>query len=140
MDGLRNKNLKGLVNINTASEVVLACISGLYDKASALVAARKNRNAIDRDITWANDVLTDQEVEQAGPFLTGNSYQVMLDVAAVGRYGRGYRREKVIIDNKSGTPKVVYRRSLGQLGWALGAEGREQLGVQEVVEPHDLAP
>jgi DNA uptake protein ComE-like DNA-binding protein len=126
-DGVRNTNVKGLVNINSASETVLACIPGLADKASALVATRLNRSTQDRDMTWAIETIGEQAIPQAGIYLTGSSYQVMVDVAAVGRHGRGYRREKVILDAKTEMPKVVYRRSLAPLGWALGSEGREQL-------------
>jgi DNA uptake protein ComE-like DNA-binding protein len=133
-DRVRNTNVKGLVNINTASEEVLACIPGIgTDKAPTLVATRQNRATQDRDMTWAIDAIGVQSIPLAGPFLTGSSYQVMVDVAAVGRHGRGYRREKAILDAKSGTPKVVYRRSLASLGWALGSEAREQLAKNKEV-------
>jgi hypothetical protein len=51
----------------------------------------------------------------------------MADVAAVGRNGRGYRRTKFVIDASGTTPRIIYRRNLAPLGWALGSDVRELL-------------
>ena len=72
-------------------------------------------------------MLDDAAANTIGPFITGRSSQVTADVAAVGRHGRGYRREKFVIDQSTGTPRIVYRRNLAPLGWALGNEIREEL-------------
>ena len=63
------------------------------------------------------------------------------DVAAVGRNGRGYRRTRFVIDtnpdsdpNKGNAPlepRIIYRRNLAPLGWALGPEVREQLALKK---------
>ena len=117
----------GLVNINTASEQVLACIPGIgADKAGTVVAARLSRGQADTDITWLVDAIGQEGALQAGRYITGRSWQCSADVAAVGRHGRGYRRVRVVIDSSSGTPKIVYRRDLSSLGWALGSEVRQQ--------------
>ena len=50
---------------------------------------------------------------------------VPADVAALGPYGRGYRRSRFVFDLSEGTPKIIYRQSLGHLGWALGRETRQ---------------
>lgn len=122
------EHLYGLVNVNTASETVLTCIPGIgTDKAADLVAARLNREQTDTNYAWVVAVLTESVAVTAGPFITGRSSQVTADVAAVGRHGRGYRREKIVIDQSTGTPRVVYRRNLAPLGWALGTEIREEL-------------
>ena len=74
------------------------------------------------------------------------------DIAAVGRHGRGYRRVKVVIDNNPHppaaasttttttaattsaiTPRVIYRRNLSPLGWALGADVRKELALKKEV-------
>jgi hypothetical protein len=70
-------------------------------------------------------VIGEDGARQAGPYITGQSYQCSADVAAVGRHGRGYRRARVVIDSSSGTPQIVYRRDLSPMGWALGAETRQ---------------
>ena len=60
-------------------------------------------------------------------WLTTHSYQFTADIAAVGPYGRGYRRVKFIYDVSDGTPKILYRQDLSRLGWALGEKARETL-------------
>jgi hypothetical protein len=120
--------LYGLINVNTASETVLACLPGMdAGKASDLVAARLSRDTQDTNYAWIVGVLDPATADNIGPFVTGRSSQVTADIAAVGRHGRGYRREKVVIDQSTGTPRIVYRRNLSPLGWALGSEIREEL-------------
>jgi DNA uptake protein ComE-like DNA-binding protein len=120
------------VNVNTASEAVLACIPGILDKASALVAARLNRSQQDSGLAWVVDALGNPALAQtAGPFITGQSWQISADIAAVGRYGRGYRRTKCVIDNSTATPRIIYRRNLAPLGWALGSDIRQSFALRK---------
>jgi len=119
--------LLGRVNVNTASAAVLTCIPGIgEDKAAELVSYRlSNSSAVD-SIAWVTKVLTDPNaIRDAGPFLTGQSYQFTADIAAIGKFGRGYRRTKFVFDTTEGTPKIVYRQNLSGLGWALGKETRQ---------------
>jgi type II secretory pathway component PulK len=118
--------LPGKINVNTASAAVLACVPGLGDeKAEALVSYRQ-ANAVDLStIAWVKEVLTEAEIQDAGPYLTGQSYQFSADIAALGKFGRGYRRARFVFDTTEGTPKIVYRQSLSHLGWALGLETRQ---------------
>jgi hypothetical protein len=120
-DQLRNPNPNGLVNINTASEVVLSCIPGIgYDNAHSLVAYRRSQSGTLNSIAWVKDVLEQNAAIQAGPYLTGKSYQFSADIAALGHHGRGYKRVKYIFDMSQGTPRIVYRQELTHMGWALG--------------------
>jgi hypothetical protein len=68
-------------------------------------------------------------------YLTGQSYQVSADVAAVGRHGRGYRRERVVIDTSDADKgaQIIYRRNLAPLGWALGRDVRQTLALKKGV-------
>ena len=121
----------GRINVNTASAVVLSCLMG-GDTAAAqqLVSYRQaNPNNL-TSIAWVADALGQTYAEdltllQAGDYITTQSYQCTADIAAVGPYGRGYRRVKYIFDTSSGKPKIVYRQDLTQLGWALGKEVRQ---------------
>jgi hypothetical protein len=45
----------------------------------------------------------------------------------VGRFGRGYHREKVVFDTSMGTPRIIYRQDLSAYGWALGRKIRKDL-------------
>ena len=124
--------LPGLINVNTAGAAVLACVPGIgTDKAATLVAARQSRTTTDTNIAWVVDTLGAQGAVQAGPYLTGQSWQAGVDVAAVGRHGRGYRRTKFVIDTSTGSPRIIYRRNLAPLGWALGSEVRQSLAQQK---------
>jgi hypothetical protein len=59
--------------------------------------------------------------------VTTRSFQFTADIAAVGAYGRGYRRVKFIFDMSNGTPTILYRQDLSRLGWALGDKARQNL-------------
>jgi DNA uptake protein ComE-like DNA-binding protein len=125
-------NIQSLVNVNTASEAVLTTIPGIgTDKASAVVAYRQSNPSQANSIAWVADVLDRDltRVRLAGLYITAHSYQFTADVAAVGHYGRGYRRVKFVFDTSDGTPRIVYRQDLTHLGWALGKQGRADLLV-----------
>ena len=79
-------------------------------------------------IAWVKEALPDENsFRLAGPYLTGRSYQFAADIAAVGHYGRGYRRVKFVFDTSEGSPKILHRHDLSHLGWALGRQSRNLL-------------
>jgi type II secretory pathway component PulK len=119
---------EGLVNVNTASESVLACIPGIgTDHAASLVAYRLSNPDRLNSLAWVKGVLEQANAVQAGPYLTGHTYQFTADVAALGHHGRGFRRAKFVFDLSEGTPQIRYRQDLSDLGWALGRETRQAL-------------
>jgi type II secretory pathway component PulK len=126
-----NSSTEGLVNVNTASEAVLACIPGIGTEfAATLVSQRQAQRAslsYQPSLAWVADVLGQTNAVQAGPYLTAYSYQFTADIAALGHHGRGYQRVKFIFDTSEGAPKILYRQDLTHLGWALGAEVRKTL-------------
>jgi type II secretory pathway component PulK len=129
------ESVVGLINVNTASETVLACLPGIdTDMASKLVSERLGRATQSTSMAWVVDILGPEGVAQAGPYLTGRSYQISADVAAVGRHGRGYRRTRFVIDNSTGTPQIIYRRNLAALGWALGTDVRESFASTKGIQ------
>jgi DNA uptake protein ComE-like DNA-binding protein len=120
--------VEGLINVNTASLEVLACVPGIGQaKASTLVAHRLSNASQLTSIAWVKDVLDAETITEAGPFLTGRSYQFSADIAALGRHNRGFRRCRFIFDTSGSVPRVIYRQDLSHLGWALGQEVRENL-------------
>jgi type II secretory pathway component PulK len=124
--------VEGLVNVNTASAAVLGCIPGIgIEKAPSLVAYRQSITSTTNSVAWVKEALNDDESAiQAGPYLTSQSYQLTADVAAVGHYGRGYRRVQLTFDTTEETPKIIYRRDLSGVGWALGRAARERMALQ----------
>jgi hypothetical protein len=127
--------IEGLINVNTASETVLGFVLGT-DNASKLVAARDARTQKDTNYAWIVETL--QITNPVPPtlpleLLTGKCSQATADIAAVGRHGRGYRRAKFVIDASGTAPRIIYRRNLAGLGWALGRDVRETLAVKKEV-------
>jgi hypothetical protein len=117
---------KGLVNVNTASAEVLACIPGLdSSKAATLVSYRQSHPDQLTTLTWVTEALDQASVARAGRYLTDQTYQVSADIAAVGRNGRGYARVRVVFDMSAGSPRIVYREDLSGCGWALGSAVRQ---------------
>ena len=133
-----NLYTNGLLNINTASAPVMtALFMGLgVDQSTAQGAAQtlvtyrqQNPNNLNA-ISWIVDALGNtsavvQALVGAGrDYITTESFQFTADIAAVGPFGRGYRRVKFIFDISEGTPKIIYRQDLSRLGWALGEKAR----------------
>ena len=123
--------VEGRVNVNTASAAVLACLLGEdTDVAEQLVNYRQSNPDNLTSVAWVVDALGQTypdalQTLAARDVLTTQSYQFTADVAALGPYGRGYRRVKFVFDTSSGSPTIVYRQDLTHLGWALGQEGRQ---------------
>ncbi len=133
-----NLYTNGLLNINTAGVTVMeALFMGLgVDQNTAQSAAQtlityrqQNPNNLTA-ISWIVDALGNtspviQALRDAPrDYITTQSYQFTADVAAVGPYGRGYRRVKFVFDLSEGSPRIIYRQDLSRLGWALGEKAR----------------
>lgn len=120
----------GRVNINTAPVAVLACLPGMdFNSAEQLVNYRLSNPASLTSIAWIVEALGSShpalQTLAQGDYITTHSYQFTADIAAVGPFGRGYRRVRFVFDISEGTPKVIYRQDLGRLGWALGRQTRD---------------
>ena len=90
-------------------------------------SARRGRLSEINVTPWVADILSQTNAVQAGPYLTGHSYQFTADIAAVGHYGRGFRRVKFVFDTSEGAPRVIFRQDLTHLGWPLGKDVRNVL-------------
>ena len=120
--------LKGMVNINSANSAVLACIPGIgTDKAASVVAYRQANAGSLTTVSWIASVLDQASAIQAGPYITGRTYQFSADIAAVGKAGRGFRRQRFVFDTSTGIPSIVFRQDLTHLGWPLGRRVRQNL-------------
>ncbi len=128
---LYGSNTMGLINVNTATATTLACIPGIgYNNAQTLLNYRQGVPGRLNSIYWLKDGMASlgtNAMLQAGPWVTSHTFQFTADVAAVGHFGRGYRRVKFVFDCSSGVPQIVYRQDLTYLGWALGKRIHDQL-------------
>lgn len=121
-----NIYIEGRVNVSTASASVLACIPGLTNYAQDLVSYRLSNPDKLASIAWVTSVIGKGGAAiLAGPFITAQSYQFTADIAALGQFGRGYRRVKYVFDTSDGAPKIIFRQDLAHLGWALGKDARQ---------------
>ncbi len=133
------------LNINTASQDVLTALfvglTNTMDEQTAEGAAQtvvtyrqQNPNNLS-SVAWLYDALGSTSpilTELArGDYVTTKSYQFTADIAAVGAFGRGYRRVKFIFDISEGAPKILYRQDLSRLGWALGEKARQNLVAKD---------
>ncbi len=136
-----NTYFRNRVNVNTANaDVLTALFMGLNNNmdqstaetaAQTLVTYRQQNPDNLNSVAWVIDALGNNNpvvtALAAGDYMTTHSYQFTADIAAVGAYGRGYRRVKFVFDISDGTPKILYRQDLSRLGWALGDKVRETL-------------
>jgi DNA uptake protein ComE-like DNA-binding protein len=134
-----NTYFRGRVNVNTASEEVLTALFSSLNNvdeqtaasaAQTLVTYRQQNAGYLSSVAWVYDALGNNNVVtalRAGNYITTKSFQFTADIAAVGAFGRGYRRVKFIFDTSDGSPKIVYRQDLSRLGWALGEKARTDL-------------
>jgi len=138
-----NVYFRGRVNVKTAGvDVLTALFMGRgVDEQTALSAAQtlityREQNASNLgSIAWIIDALGNNSpvitALARGNYVTTRSYQFTADIAAVGAYGRGFRRVKFVFDVSDGTPKILYRQDLSRLGWALGDKARENLVAKD---------
>jgi hypothetical protein len=140
-----NTYLRNRVNVNTASvDVLTALIMGAnvnMDQSTAesaaqtLVSYRQENPTTLTSVAWIIDALGSTSAAltalASGDYVTTHSYQFTADIAAVGAFGRGYRRVKFIFDVSDGTPIILYRQDLSRLGWALGDKARANLAVDD---------
>ncbi len=133
-------SVKGLINVNTASEIVLTCIPGIGQQyASTIVSAREGRDEDTESFAWITEVLDETSATEAGPYLTWRAYQFSADIIAVGPNGRGYRRELLLIDTSGDSPKVIFRRDRSRLGWPLTSELRNELLLGTMKSERDFS-
>ena len=138
-----NLYLRGRLNVNTArAEVLSALFQGLNvdqqtadSAAQSLITYREQNPTSLNSIAWMIDTLgnTNQVITalRRGDYVTTRSYQFTADIAAVGPFGRGYRRVKFIFDMSNGSPVILYRQDLSRLGWALGDQARQTWLAQQ---------
>jgi type II secretory pathway component PulK len=126
---LMNPSVVGLINVNTATATTLSCIPGIgINLAPQILAYRQSNPPQTPSITWLKNAVTDTSLAaMIGPYITPYSWQFTADIAAVGHDNRGYRRVRFVFDCSNGTPLIVYRQDLTNLGWALGKKLHDRL-------------
>jgi len=119
-----NRTKVGLVNINTASSEVLYCLPGLAESdVDAIITKRSSLEESELDtLTWITEVLPQEKAVAIGSHISNRSSQYSADVISVSGNGRAYKRYKVVVDMQHETPRVLYWKSITDLGWPLQPE------------------
>lgn len=120
--------LPGLVNVNTAPQEVLMCLSGLTQSdAQTLVSQQNNSNQ--PKIAWVFTALSPPKAAAISSQITARSFQYSADIVAVSGDGRAFKRVRIVVDAQQipSPSKVVYRKELTSLGWPLDPKLRDAL-------------
>ncbi len=112
-------NIPGLININTAPKEVLMCLPGLNESDADALIEKRNSGDIDRDsLSWVAELLP-QKAGIIGAYLTTRSYRYSADIISLSGDGRSYQRYRMIADSQDNDFKVLYWKSMKNLGWPL---------------------
>lgn len=112
--------LKGLINVNTASAQVLATIPEIDPPlAEAIVSARRSISPDRRNtVAWLyrEDVVDAARFKAIAPRLTTRSLQYGFNVVGFSSPSGHYRVFQVIVDLGAGKPRVSYLRDISRFG------------------------
>jgi type II secretory pathway component PulK len=123
-----DETLRGLINVNTASEKVLLCLPGLEQSdVDALVQERAKSSDSHDSVRWITRALTQEKAVGIGSYITSHSYQSAADITAVSGNGRAFCRYFVVIDKSQTPPRILFRQPLHHLGWSLDPQLLEDL-------------
>ena len=110
----------GLININTASSLVLHCIDGITDEqVASILSARDELSAEEKATTaWlvTQDVMTLDQYEQVAPMLTARGQQFTIQALGFADHVGMVTRLQVVVDMLGPVAQTVYYRDLTSLG------------------------
>ncbi len=118
-------SLRGLININSAPRAVLMCLDGIdetdVDKLIARRATIDTSAEASNGIAWVAEALTPERAANAklGSQITTRTSQWSADILAASGNGRAFKRIRIVVDNREGTPQIIYRRDLTNRGWPM---------------------
>jgi len=123
----QEKEIRGLINPNTAPAAVLRALPGLTDEdAETLVAFREEHGESTASIAWVLEALGHEKFKAVAGLLTPRSHQFSCE--AVGRFKHTeavgsfrkfvFKRIRVVFDRRSKPTRIVYWQDLTGLGMA----------------------
>jgi DNA uptake protein ComE-like DNA-binding protein len=124
-------NVARVVNINTASDVVLMALGMSQNNAQEVVSQRQGNDYTNS--TWANSLIG--QTPGLSAYVTGQSKQYSADIVAVSGDGRAFTRVKIVVDVTKVPSKIVYRKDLSSFGWPLPAYIRQELRAGQTIQP-----
>lgn len=127
------QNARGLVDVNSAPRNVLLCLNGLTEGDVDKLIANRQTNNTPNSLSWVQTALGTKAVG-LGNQITTTSSQFSADILAVSGNGRAFKRVKIVIDNQSGTPQIVFRRDLTDRGWPMDPQILASIRAGQLLE------
>jgi hypothetical protein len=99
---------------------VLAALDGLEDAdVDKLISARASASD-PTGIGWVAQALGNKAASaRLGTQITTRTYQYSADILAATDDGRAFKRVRIVVNNRSGTPQIIYRRDITNRGWPM---------------------
>jgi DNA uptake protein ComE-like DNA-binding protein len=124
--GGRATTVTGLVNVNTASSMVLQCLGLSQSDAESIINTRQASSPTS-GTSWLSSAVGTSSLRPVQALLTGQSSQYSADIVAVSGDGRSFKRVRIVIDARSTPAQIIYRKDLTELGWPLPQEIQDSL-------------
>jgi type II secretory pathway component PulK len=115
---INSRTLRGRINVNTAPREVLLCLSGLESGDVDKLLGQRTSASTSDSLSWIVEALGSKAVGLESQ-ITATSSQYSGDILAVSANGRSYKRVRIVIDIRTSTPQIVYRRDLTDRGWPM---------------------
>jgi hypothetical protein len=69
-------------------------------------------------LAWVYDALGAKAIG-IGSQITTRNYQYSADIVATSGNGRAFKRVRIVVDTRNGTPSIIYRRDITDRGWPM---------------------
>jgi DNA uptake protein ComE-like DNA-binding protein len=133
----RTPKTLGVINVNTASAQVLACLPGMTSASAQTLINQRPVPTTPGDTSWMTSALGQAQAQALAPYISGNSYQYSADIVAVSGNGRAFKRVRIVVDARAQPAAIIYRKDLTSLGFPLPERLRTALQTGKGV-PQDL--
>ncbi len=115
---ISSRTLRGRINMNSAPREVLLCLAGLESGDVDKILAQRTGATTSDSLAWVTEALGSKAVGLESQ-ITATSSQYSGDILAVSANGRSYKRVRIVIDNRTSVPQIIYRRDLTDRGWPM---------------------
>jgi general secretion pathway protein K len=114
-----DRPVRGRINVNSAPRDVLLTLGIPEADVNQIIQSRSNTSS--NSIAWLFDILKERAVPLVD-LVTARSFQFSADILAVSGNGRAFKRCRIVVTTRSGTPRIIYRRDLSERGWPIETE------------------
>jgi DNA uptake protein ComE-like DNA-binding protein len=113
-----DRTVRGRINVNTAPREVLLTVPNFEsDDVEKIIGQRSDASGT--SLAWLPDLIGTKKAVGLEKYITAQTSQYSADILAVSGNGRSFKRVKIVIDSRRGTPQIVYRRDMTERGWPM---------------------